>query len=56
MSVIPAKAGIQLSWLPPPGYFEAWRSSPPVRLIDEMNPDWRDLHDEIDILTTLVEE
>ncbi|WP_395660611.1 GIY-YIG nuclease family protein [Aestuariivirga sp.] len=33
-----------------------WRRDWKVRLIEETNPEWRDLHDEIDTLATLVEE
>ena len=32
-----------------------WQRAWKVRLIEEMNPTWRDLHDEIDVLATLVE-
>jgi putative endonuclease len=32
-----------------------WQRAWKVRLIEEMNPGWRDLHDEIDVLATLVE-
>jgi putative endonuclease len=33
-----------------------WRRAWKFRLVEEMNPEWRDLHDSIDALTTLVEE
>ena len=33
-----------------------WQRAWKVRLIEEMNPQWRDLHDEIDTLATLVAE
>ena len=33
-----------------------WRRDWKIRLIEGMNPGWRDLHDEIDLLATLVEE
>ena len=33
-----------------------WQRSWKIRLIEEMNPGWRDLHDEIDVLATLVDE
>ena len=33
-----------------------WQRAWKVRLIEEMNPAWRDLHDEIDVLATLVED
>jgi putative endonuclease len=33
-----------------------WQRAWKVRLIEEMNPGWRDLHDEIDVLATLVED
>ena len=35
---------------------KAWRRDWKIRLIEAMNPDWRDLHEEIDALATLVEE
>ena len=31
-----------------------WKRSWKIELIEKMNPDWRDLHDEIDVLATLV--
>jgi putative endonuclease len=33
-----------------------WRRAWKVRRIEEMNPEWRDLHDQIDVLATLVGE
>jgi putative endonuclease len=33
-----------------------WQRAWKLRLIEAMNPEWRDLHDEIDVLATLVEE
>ncbi len=33
-----------------------WQRAWKIRLIEAMNPDWRDLHDEIDPVATLVEE
>ena len=33
-----------------------WQRAWKVRLIEEMNPTWHDLHDEIDVLATLVDE
>lgn len=35
---------------------KAWQRDWKLRLIEEMNPSWRDLHDEIDALATLVNE
>jgi putative endonuclease len=32
-----------------------WNRNWKLELIEKMNPSWRDLHDEIDIVTTLVE-
>ena len=32
-----------------------WQRAWKIRLIEAMNPEWRDLHDEIDPLVTLVE-
>jgi putative endonuclease len=32
-----------------------WNRSWKFRIIEEMNPDWVDLHDSIDVLSTLVE-
>jgi putative endonuclease len=33
-----------------------WRRAWKVRSIEKMNPEWRDLHDQIDVLATLVGE
>ncbi|WP_374333865.1 GIY-YIG nuclease family protein [Aestuariivirga sp.] len=33
-----------------------WKRRWKIELIEKMNPDWRDLLDEIDVLATLVEE
>ena len=33
-----------------------WRRSWKIELIETTNPDWRDLHDDIDVLATLVED
>ena len=33
-----------------------WKRNWKIELIERMNPDWRDLHDEIDVVATLVEE
>jgi putative endonuclease len=33
-----------------------WKRNWKIELIEKMNPSWRDLHDEIDALATLVEE
>jgi putative endonuclease len=35
---------------------KAWKRTWKIRLIESMNPGWRDLHDEIDSLRTLVED
>ncbi|MCA3562418.1 MAG: GIY-YIG nuclease family protein [Aestuariivirga sp.] len=35
---------------------KAWKRDWKIELIEGMNPDWRDLHDEIDSLATLVSE
>ena len=35
---------------------KTWQRAWKIRLIEETNPDWRDLHDEIDVLATLVAE
>lgn len=35
---------------------KAWKRDWKIRMIEEMNRDWLDLHDSIDVLTTLVEE
>ena len=32
-----------------------WQRDWKIRLIERMNPDWRDLHDEIDLIATLVD-
>jgi putative endonuclease len=32
-----------------------WHRDWKFRIIEEMNPEWRDLHDEIDATATLVE-
>ena len=31
-----------------------WQRGWKIRLVEEMNPDWRDLHDSIDVVATLV--
>jgi putative endonuclease len=31
-----------------------WNRAWKIRLVEEMNPDWQDLHDSIDVLSTLV--
>ena len=33
-----------------------WKRDWKIELIEKMNPDWRELHNEIDVLATLVEE
>ncbi|MCA3555322.1 MAG: GIY-YIG nuclease family protein [Aestuariivirga sp.] len=33
-----------------------WKRNWKIELIEKMNPGWRDLHDEIDALATLVED
>jgi putative endonuclease len=33
-----------------------WQRAWKFRLVEEMNPEWRDLHDEIDELATLVDD
>ena len=33
-----------------------WQRAWKIRLIEQMNPEWRDLHDEIDPLATLVDD
>ena len=33
-----------------------WRRDWKIRLIESMNPDWRDLHEEIDGIATLVDD
>jgi putative endonuclease len=33
-----------------------WQRAWKMRLIEEMNPEWRDLHDDIDPLASLVED
>ncbi len=33
-----------------------WNRAWKFRIIEEMNPDWRDLHDSIDVIATLVAE
>jgi len=33
-----------------------WQRAWKIRLIENMNPEWRDLHEEIDALATLVDE
>ncbi|PZF77157.1 GIY-YIG nuclease family protein [Aestuariivirga litoralis] len=35
---------------------KAWKRDWKIEIIEKMNPDWRDLHDEIDVLATLVSE
>ena len=35
---------------------KAWKRDWKFELIEKMNPDWVDLHDSIDTLTTLVEK
>ena len=35
---------------------QAWKRDWKIRQIEEMNPDWHDLHDSIDVLATLVEK
>lgn len=35
---------------------KAWKREWKIELVETMNPEWRDLHDEIDTLTTLVED
>ena len=35
---------------------KAWKREWKFRLIEQMNPDWHDLHDHIDALATLVQE
>ena len=33
-----------------------WKRRWKIEMIEKMNPDWKDLHDTIDVLATLVEE
>ena len=33
-----------------------WQRAWKIRLVEEANPEWRDLHDEIDVIATLVED
>ena len=33
-----------------------WQRAWKIRLIETMNPEWRDMHEEIDPVATLVEE
>ena len=33
-----------------------WQRAWKIRLVEETNPEWRDLHDEIDVLATLVQD
>jgi putative endonuclease len=33
-----------------------WKRNWKIELIEKMNPEWRDLHDSIDVLANLVEE
>jgi putative endonuclease len=35
---------------------KAWKRDWKIEMIERVNPDWRDLHDEIDVIATLVEE
>ena len=35
---------------------KAWKRDWKIRLVEEMNPGWNDLHETIDVLSTLVEE
>ena len=35
---------------------KAWKRAWKIELIEKMNPSWRDLHDEIDSLATLVDD
>ena len=35
---------------------KAWKRDWKIQLIEGMNPEWRDLHDEIDALSTLVSD
>ena len=35
---------------------KAWKRDWKIELIESMNPDWRDLHDEIDALASLISE
>jgi putative endonuclease len=35
---------------------KAWKRAWKIELIEKQNPDWRDLHDEIDVTATLVDE
>jgi putative endonuclease len=35
---------------------KAWKRDWKIRMIEGMNPDWRDLHDSIDVLATLVDK
>ena len=35
---------------------KAWKREWKIRMIEEMNAEWNDLHDSIDVLLTLVEE
>ena len=35
---------------------QAWKRDWRFRLIEDMNPDWQDIHDSIDVLATLVEK
>ena len=32
-----------------------WKRAWKIELIEKLNPEWRDLHDEIDVLSTLVD-
>ena len=33
-----------------------WQRAWKIRLVEEVNPEWRDLHDEIDVISTLVQD
>jgi putative endonuclease len=35
---------------------KAWKRDWKIRMIEKMNPDWLDLHDSIDVISTLVAE
>jgi putative endonuclease len=35
---------------------KAWQREWKIRMIERMNPEWKDLHDSIDVLATLIEE
>jgi putative endonuclease len=35
---------------------KAWKRDWKIEAIERMNPDWRDLHDEIDSLATLIDD